>query len=473
MSMMERIKHALGGDLTEQDESDNNEAPSIANSSRPQNENTNVPPQLSSIMSMNEGLQVHLFPTSNIGSMDHGMGRTRRDSDLGLMSLSSGQNLDEPLHFHRPMRGSARQSTIPDLYYHSPGASIATLNTSALTNTSPVQHPTDKAVPSSSFGIRGLEESMGGFPSKRSLQHVDKSTRKDIELDMNLPFPVKLHYILSNPKYQDCVAWLPHGRAWRVLKPKSFERRIIPKFFRSEKYASFMRQVNGWAFTRVTEGPDLNAYYHEMFLRGVPDLAFKMKRPPKVKNAASAARNAAGASAGTPDFYMIAQIAPLPTSFPFKPEILEIKGAGTGVPTTRYVIRPLSEEETIVGIDELPLQLIADDDVESMDISGQMAFSDPFSDEASDSTCSSAAFVSADRNEESLRALIRDTTTDEAAFDGKVPTAHMTASGSANGSIIQQLTKADISYLAHQNRILLEYFKKQGTGVPDVVDHPL
>lgn len=56
-------------------------------------------------------------------------------------------------------------------------------------------------------------------------------------------FPSKLHKILSDPKYCDYVDWLPHGRAWRILKPKGFETDVLPVYFRSKRYASFMRQV--------------------------------------------------------------------------------------------------------------------------------------------------------------------------------------------------------------------------------------
>ncbi len=80
------------------------------------------------------------------------------------------------------------------------------------------------------------------------------------------PFPVKLHRILSNPDYSDFISWLPHGRSWRVLKPKAFEEKIVPRYFRHTKYASFMRQVNGWGFKRMTQGPDHNSYYHEVGL---------------------------------------------------------------------------------------------------------------------------------------------------------------------------------------------------------------
>jgi hypothetical protein len=44
------------------------------------------------------------------------------------------------------------------------------------------------------------------------------------------------------------------------------------------KYASFMRQVNGWGFKRIVSGNDHNSYYHELFLRDYPQLCLKMKR---------------------------------------------------------------------------------------------------------------------------------------------------------------------------------------------------
>lgn len=65
-----------------------------------------------------------------------------------------------------------------------------------------------------------------------------------IGVDLNLTFPVKLHMILTNPQFQMYVQWAPHGRAWKVLNPKAFEMDVIPRFFRSDKYSSFMRQVS-------------------------------------------------------------------------------------------------------------------------------------------------------------------------------------------------------------------------------------
>ena len=56
-------------------------------------------------------------------------------------------------------------------------------------------------------------------------------------------FPTKLHKILSTPDCNECIDWLPHGRAFRILKAKCFEEHVLPNFFRSSRYSSFMRQV--------------------------------------------------------------------------------------------------------------------------------------------------------------------------------------------------------------------------------------
>eukprot|EP00559_Dactyliosolen_fragilissimus_P007566 CAMPEP_0184855234 /NCGR_PEP_ID=MMETSP0580-20130426/536_1 /TAXON_ID=1118495 /ORGANISM="Dactyliosolen fragilissimus" /LENGTH=522 /DNA_ID=CAMNT_0027349693 /DNA_START=174 /DNA_END=1742 /DNA_ORIENTATION=- len=121
------------------------------------------------------------------------------------------------------------------------------------------------------------------------------------------PFPMKLHCILSNNEFNDVITWLPHGRSWRVLKPKTFEEKVIPLYFRHAKYASFMRQVNGWGFKRITQGPDHNSYYHELFLRGLPQICVKMRRPARSK-----ANN--NVSELNPDFYRLNMVAPLPST---------------------------------------------------------------------------------------------------------------------------------------------------------------
>jgi HSF-type DNA-binding len=118
-------------------------------------------------------------------------------------------------------------------------------------------------------------------------------------------FPAKMHAILSRPDLTDIVAWMPHGRSWRVLKPREFELRVIPTYFEHSKFSSFVRQANGWGFRRITQGRDRNSYYHELFLRGLPYLCKQMKRPGVAEKASADAEH-------EPDFQKISVAYPLP-----------------------------------------------------------------------------------------------------------------------------------------------------------------
>ncbi|CAB9505607.1 Heat stress transcription factor [Seminavis robusta] len=118
-------------------------------------------------------------------------------------------------------------------------------------------------------------------------------------------FPAKLHAILSQPDLADVIDWLPHGRSWRVLKPREFETKVIPRFFEHSKFSSFVRQANGWGFRRITQGPDRNSYYHVKFLRGLPHLCKSMKRP-------GVAEKRVVDPDLEPDFYKISEIYPVP-----------------------------------------------------------------------------------------------------------------------------------------------------------------
>jgi len=98
------------------------------------------------------------------------------------------------------------------------------------------------------------------------------------------PFPEKLMEMLDAESVANAtiVSWLPHGRAFIVRKPKVFTSEIMHNYFRQSKLTSFQRQLNLYGFRRITQGVDAGAYYHELFLRGRPNLCMRMNRQ-KVK----------------------------------------------------------------------------------------------------------------------------------------------------------------------------------------------
>ena len=56
---------------------------------------------------------------------------------------------------------------------------------------------------------------------------------------------------------------------------------VIPRYFVQSKYESFTRQLSGWGFKRLHQaGNDHNSYYHECFLRDMPELTCLIRRLP-------------------------------------------------------------------------------------------------------------------------------------------------------------------------------------------------
>jgi len=77
----------------------------------------------------------------------------------------------------------------------------------------------------------------------------------------DMSFSEKVHSILSNPAYGDCIAWMPHGRAFKVTAPLVFEREVLPKYFGHGRYSSFLRSLNNYGFKHITKGTDRNCKY--------------------------------------------------------------------------------------------------------------------------------------------------------------------------------------------------------------------
>jgi hypothetical protein len=104
-------------------------------------------------------------------------------------------------------------------------------------------------------GPRGVETIIGEFSALSSPPYNPTAATAIVETVTDEPvigvvvpfrrgsFPSRLHSILSGPESQEYIAWLSHGRAFRVLQPKAIEANVLSRFFKSRRYESFQRQV--------------------------------------------------------------------------------------------------------------------------------------------------------------------------------------------------------------------------------------
>ena len=123
----------------------------------------------------------------------------------------------------------------------------------------------------------------------------------------SMAFPIKLHEILSKVErdgLSSVISWQPHGRSFKIHQHEEFSRNILQQYFVMTKKSSFLRQLNLYGFNRLSAGPDNGAYYHELFLRGMPFLCRRMSR---VKINGKVIR-AAGNPDQEPNFYQMVSV---------------------------------------------------------------------------------------------------------------------------------------------------------------------
>jgi HSF-type DNA-binding len=88
-------------------------------------------------------------------------------------------------------------------------------------------------------------------------------------------FPEKLFQLLDGADAQGLshiISWQPHGRCFLVRDREAFKNLLPTLMPGLTKWKSFQRQLHLWGFTRLTNGPDYDGYFHEYFLRYRPHL---------------------------------------------------------------------------------------------------------------------------------------------------------------------------------------------------------
>jgi hypothetical protein len=201
-----------------------------------------------------------------------------------------------------------------------------------------------------------------------------------------------------------------------------------------------------------------------------------MKRPPKVKSAAATARNVAGAGSGTPDFYRISAIAPLPPASPFQPVAQESKADDN---TPKYSIETLSLDD---AGEALEMPIIGWSAPQSSE-TPSLPFSDPFEEDSPTSgrarsrkaegmDHSGTSRHEAQRGQRGSVSAQTGTTDPSPSLETSSKDATNSNAETVNEAQVQKLSKADLNYLAHQNQILMLHVEKDSEGAKARVDKP-
>jgi len=79
----------------------------------------------------------------------------------------------------------------------------------------------------------------------------NKRAREENFEEINLPnknssanFLMKLYQILETPELNNIIEWGENGKFFKVKNITEFTDKVLPKFFKHNNFASFVRQVN-------------------------------------------------------------------------------------------------------------------------------------------------------------------------------------------------------------------------------------
>jgi hypothetical protein len=105
-------------------------------------------------------------------------------------------------------------------------------------------------------------------------------TASNNDLQRSSQFPFRLHNMLDDAErtgHSHIVSWCPGGESFKIHLPKQLIT-VLQKYFRQSKFKSFLRQLQGYDFKRITRGKDQGVVSHPMFLRGRRSVCTLMKR---------------------------------------------------------------------------------------------------------------------------------------------------------------------------------------------------
>lgn len=104
----------------------------------------------------------------------------------------------------------------------------------------------------------------------------------------NVPaFLTKLWTLVSDPDTDELICWSPSGNSFHVFDQGRFAKDVLPKYFKHNNMASFVRQLNMYGFRKVVHieqgglvkpERDDTEFQHPCFLRGQEQLLENIKR---------------------------------------------------------------------------------------------------------------------------------------------------------------------------------------------------
>lgn len=96
--------------------------------------------------------------------------------------------------------------------------------------------------------------------------------RRNLAAPIASSFLQKTFEMLSDDSLSDTISWTPSGESFELRNLTEFSEQILPKFFKHNNLASFVRQLNMYDFHKQRKNGSCHVFSHPLFLKGRPEL---------------------------------------------------------------------------------------------------------------------------------------------------------------------------------------------------------
>ena len=134
-----------------------------------------------------------------------------------------------------------------------------------------------------SYGLKDMPYDLSIYNHMSNLAGDNKIENNPVLTNMiasekMLRFPMLLYNILEQDEHPSIISWCLDSRNFIIYNRAKFEDELMPQYFQSSNWLSFLKQLNVYGFRRALKDRNLTVYCHKDFVQNKPGLINKIKR---------------------------------------------------------------------------------------------------------------------------------------------------------------------------------------------------